>query len=91
MRYAYSREPLHPDAEGCKYVQERMLRDKEDVVKMWRAGAKVFVCGSPAMVEGLKKTTRTLVEERMGDVPRAHVEEYLAGMRSERIAVDVFA
>lgn len=91
VRYAYSRDPLHPDAEGCKYVQERMVKDKEDVKKMWRAGAKVFVCGSPGMVEGVKKASRDLVQDRMGFLPPEVVEKFFKDQRNSRIAVDVFA
>jgi cytochrome P450/NADPH-cytochrome P450 reductase len=91
VRYAFSREPDHHEALGCKYVQDRMLLDKEDVGQMWRAGAKVYVCGSPGLVKGIKEATQKLVEERMGNVPQEVVEGFFRGMRNERIAVDVFA
>ncbi|KAF2471722.1 fatty acid hydroxylase [Lindgomyces ingoldianus] len=95
IRYAFSREPSHPEAAGCKYVQDRMLRDKKDVFELWDNGAKVFLCGSPGMVEGIKRTARVLVEERRGvmgkDVGEDQVEGFFRSMRNERIAVDVFA
>jgi cytochrome P450/NADPH-cytochrome P450 reductase len=91
VRYAFSRDPDHHLALGCKYVQDRMLLDKDDVREMWRAGAKVYVCGSPDMVKGVKEVTRRLVEEKMGDVSQETVESFFRGMRNERIAVDVFA
>lgn len=90
IRYAYSREPDHPDAAGSKYVQDRMLNDKEDVRKYWKMGAKVYVCGSPSMVEGIKKATKVLIEENTNTTPE-QMEKFFSSMRNERIAVDVFA
>ena len=45
IRYAFSREPER--SEGCKYLQDRMLRDKHDIREIWDKGAKVYICGSP--------------------------------------------
>jgi cytochrome P450/NADPH-cytochrome P450 reductase len=90
IRYAYSREPDHPDSAGCKYVQDRMLKDKKDVLTFWKAGAKVYLCGSPGMVEGIKSTARALISERC-DAPPEDIEGFFKSMRNERIAVDVFA
>ncbi|KAF1993752.1 cytochrome P450 [Amniculicola lignicola CBS 123094] len=91
IRYAYSREPDHPSAAGCKYVQDRMLRDQEDVVRMWEQGAKVYLCGSPGMVEGARKISREIAEEKRSDAIPEQIETFFKRMRNERIAVDVFA
>ena len=45
VRYAFSKEP--EKSQGCKYIQDRLLKDKEDVLRMWGDGAKVFTCGGP--------------------------------------------
>ena len=91
VRYAFSREPDHYKALGCRYVQDRMLLDTEDVVSMWRSGARVYVCGSPDLVKGIKEATHQLMKNKMGGVPKEMVEKFFKGMRNERIAVDVFA
>ncbi|KAK7190825.1 bifunctional P-450/NADPH-P450 reductase [Paraphaeosphaeria sporulosa] len=91
VRYAYSREWGHADAQGCKYVQDRMWKDSNDVSEMWRAGAKVFLCGGPGMVEGIKVSAKRIVENSMGSVDDEEVENWFKGLRNERIVVDVFA
>ena len=95
VRYAFSRDPGHEEAAGCRYVQERMVRDKADVFELWQAGGKIFLCGSPGMVEGVKKAARELVEERAREMgmkaTEEQIEKWFEAMRNERIAVDVFA
>lgn len=91
VRYAYSRDWGHVDAQGCRYVQDRMWKDKDDVSALWRAGAKVFLCGRPEMVEGIKETAKRIVEDRVRDVDGEDVEKWFKGLRNERIMVDVFA
>lgn len=95
VRYGFSREPEHPDAGGCKYVQDRLMRDRKDIFELWGQGAKIFLCGSPSMVEGVRKVARELVEERAKEMGLVATEEqigkWLDGMRNERIAVDVYA
>ncbi|KAF2108226.1 bifunctional P-450:NADPH-P450 reductase [Lophiotrema nucula] len=90
IRYAFSQDQSHPDADGCKYAQDRMLKDQNVVRSMWEEGAKVYVCGSPGLAEGIKKVSRTLAEQREGATPEK-IEEFFKKMRNERIAVDVFA
>lgn len=91
VRYTYSRDPFHPEAQGCKYVQERMLRDQEEIVRLWQAGAQVFICGTPDMVEGLKKTVHMLVEGIRGDMSPEDAESFFQGMKNQRLAVDILS
>ena len=51
IRYAFSRHP--EKSEGCKYVQHRLWKDREEVRGLWKRGAKLFVCGSKGAGEGL--------------------------------------
>lgn len=91
VRYAYSREPHHADAAGCRYVQDRMWNDRYDVSKMWKAGAKVFICGAPDMVNGIKTCANSIVKSKLGDVNEEEVAAWFKSLRNERIVVDVFA
>ena len=95
VRYAFSREAEHPMAKGCRYVQERMLKDKEDVYEMWGRGAKVYVCGSPALAESVREAAKVLVKERWEAKGREVEEEMLRKWfqekRGERFVTDVFA
>lgn len=93
VRYAFSREP--ENSKGCKYVQDRMLVDKDDVLRMWRAGAKVFVCGGPEVSTGIGGAAKHLLMEsgtNNGQVmTEEEVEEWFGERRNERYVVDVFA
>jgi cytochrome P450 / NADPH-cytochrome P450 reductase len=94
VRYALSQEPKNPIASSCKYVQDRMLKDKEDIVKLWEQGAKVFLCGSPGLVESVGKAARDIFKERavvkglsVGD---EEVEKWFSERRNVRFVADVF-
>ncbi|KAJ4361247.1 hypothetical protein N0V95_002065 [Ascochyta clinopodiicola] len=91
VRYAFSCEPSHPNAAGCKYVQDRVWKDRHDVTAMWKNGAKVFMCGSPGMVAGIKVTGRKIFEEAHTDATAEEIEGYFSSFRNERIVVEVFA
>jgi cytochrome P450 / NADPH-cytochrome P450 reductase len=52
VRYAFSAEPEL--SKGCRYVPERMERDAEVVKKLWRQGARVYVCGSRRFALGVR-------------------------------------
>ena len=93
VRYAFSKEP--EKSEGCKYVQDRMLKDKEDVTKLWRDGAKVFTCGGPDVSSGIGQAAKALLVEnakaRGEGMTDEQVEEWFRQRRNERFVVDVFA
>lgn len=93
VRYAFSKE--WERSEGCRYVQDRMLKDKEDVLRMWRDGAKVFVCGGPDVSAGIGDAARLLLREsrkKQGEeMTEGEAEEWFQLRRNERFVVDVFA
>ncbi|KAK5110979.1 hypothetical protein LTR85_000689 [Meristemomyces frigidus] len=93
IRYAFSRQP--ESSEGCRYVQDRLLKDKADVLQMWQNGARFFTCGSPEVSEGLSRVAQQiLVEERAqrGEpLTMEQAKEWFVGKRNERFVVDVFA
>lgn len=95
MRYAFSREPEHERAQGCKYVQDRLRKEKLELVEVWEAGARVYVCGNAAVGEEVGKVCRELYEERIkekGEVRTAEeIEEWFSSVKEERFATDVFA
>ena len=93
VKYAFSRDVAK--SEGCKYVQDRMIKDSDEVVKMWEMGAKVYVCGAPEVAQELGKAARKLVMEtvksRCSDIDDQKVEEWMKSWRGERVVSDVFA
>jgi len=92
VRYAFSKDPA--SSEGCKYVQDRMLHDKEDIKKYWEGGAKIYVCGSPELMEAVGKAGRQIVQEEQKksgvDWSDQDVEEWFEKRKNERFVTDVF-
>ena len=95
VRYAFCEDTGDPRAAGCQYVQERMLKDKEDVYAMWERGAKIFVCGSPGLAKAVGAAARQLVRDRMAakgkGVEEEKLREWFLHQRGERFVTDVFA
>ncbi|KAI0329045.1 bifunctional P-450/NADPH-P450 reductase [Cubamyces sp. BRFM 1775] len=68
VRPAFSRSSA--DSEGCRYVQDRLHHDADDVVEAFSKGGKFFVCGSSKVSNGVKqvlvrffKETKNLTDE----------------------------
>ena len=93
VRYAFSREPAA--SEGCRYVQDRVLRDREDVFELWDRGAKIYVCGSREVANGVGVAAREMAAERMrqrgGKTGAADVEAWFEDKRNERFISDIFS
>lgn len=93
VRRAYSRQQDASD--GAKYVQDRLWRDRKDVVELWEKGAKVFVCGSGAVGQAVGKICCEIALERQlelgKDTTLERVEKWFEGIRNDRFATDVFA
>lgn len=91
--YAFSRDP--EKSEGCKYVQERLWRERKEAVELWEKGAKIYVCGSGAVGDGVREVVCKSYEEAAEKVgkrkTREEIEAWFAGIREERFASDVFA
>ena len=93
VRYAYSREP--DSSHGCRYVQERLWRDREDARALWAKGARIFVCGNREVGDAVKDTViRSFLEwrkEKGKESTMEAAEEWFKGIKNERFASDVFA
>lgn len=76
VRYAFSKEPEHELAHGCKYVGDRMMWDIDDVRDLWNHGARVYFCGS----RKVQLSIRERLDAFFHDVRKA------AGMSDEEIA-----
>lgn len=93
LRFAFSQKP--GDSEGCKYVQDRVYHDRSEIVELFDAGAKLFVCGSRDVGEGIQESLIRIAKERRvemdgRDVDDAKAREWFEGLRNERFATDVF-
>lgn len=63
LRYAFSAEPEHELAKGCRYVGDRIRHDQEEVQGLWEQGARVYMCGSRKVQEGVKEVVRGIFDE----------------------------
>lgn len=93
VRRSYSRKPEASD--GCKYVQDRLWRDRTEVGALWDEGAKVFVCGSRGVAEAVRETAVKMYQdgakEKHGkDLSVAEAAERFDLCKYERFATDVF-
>lgn len=91
VRYAYSRES---DGGPTGYVQDRVWADREELIRLWEAGARVYVCGSRAVSQGVKqvvwKIYQEVAQKRCGPRTEAQVSEWWLEILKDRYAVDVF-
>ena len=91
--YAFSKDASA--SKGCKYVADRLWAEREEARALWDAGAKIFVCGSGAVGDGVRETIIKISLEGMklrGDEKtEEEVRKWFTGIRNERFASDVFA
>ena len=92
---AFSRHP--EDAEGCKYVQDRVWKEREKARKLFMNGARMYVCGSGPVGDAVKNIVQEIYIEGkkaagkdLGGDEQAKAKEWMDSIRSERYAVDVF-
>jgi cytochrome P450 / NADPH-cytochrome P450 reductase len=62
-----------------------------DVADLWIAGGRLYLCGSPGMVEGVKSMAKRMIQDNLKTTSPDQIERFFESMRNERIAVDVFA
>ncbi|KAL4974704.1 cytochrome P450 [Aspergillus desertorum] len=87
VRWAFSR--LSDESKGCRHVDERILADREDVVKLWRDGARVYVCGSGALAESVRGAMVAVLRDEMGTTNDG-AENWFDEQRNVRYVMDVF-
>jgi cytochrome P450 / NADPH-cytochrome P450 reductase len=92
VRYAFSRDS--DSSFGCKYVQDRVIRDKTEIYKLWASGAKIYVCGSNTVAKEVGQAARQLVKESASkhgkEMSDKDLDHWLKERRNERILADVF-
>lgn len=94
VRRAYSRKPKSADNES-KYVQDALRAADDEVTKLWRDGAKLYICGSRAVGEGVKAAVVELAKKEAQradgrDVSDEQAAKWWEGLRNTRYATDVF-
>ncbi|KAF1911690.1 cytochrome P450 [Ampelomyces quisqualis] len=94
LRYAFSRAP--GESQGCKYVQDRIYHEREEIIELFDKGAKLFVCGSRGVGEGVQECLIRIAKEKVKkeegrEADDQKAREWFEGLRNERFATDVFA
>lgn len=87
LRPAFSRTPDR--SEGCRYVQDRVLHDGEDVKRYYREGAKFLTCGGSNMAAGVRDACLSLIEQHLGT--RKAAMDRFSSLQKERYATDIFS
>ncbi|KAK4180904.1 putative bifunctional cytochrome P450 E-class, group I:NADPH-P450 reductase [Triangularia setosa] len=71
-----------------EYVGDIILSNRDEVKGLWNKGARVYVCGSRAVGDGVKSAVGKAV---LGDeASEAEIAKWFEGVRNVRYAVDVF-
>ncbi|KAK4445413.1 cytochrome P450 [Podospora aff. communis PSN243] len=84
------------ESKGCRYVQDRLREEREEIVELWERGAKMYVCGSRGVGENVKRAViRIAMEMQRGETGEGEPSEQRAmkwfeGILNDRYAVDVF-
>lgn len=93
LYYAYSQAKELSD--GCRHVQERLWKERETMTAAFEDGAKLYVCGSAMVGEGVAAVTKRIYEDRAEALGKPktdeEVEAWFESIKGERFASDVFA
>ena len=90
--YAYSRNP--EKSNGCRYAQERLWHERSTVNRLFKAGAKAYICGSAGLGKGVSDAAAKIAmdsEKQEGkELSYEDGLKWWESLRGERYAVDVF-
>ncbi|KAJ3486856.1 hypothetical protein NLG97_g6534 [Lecanicillium saksenae] len=90
---AYSR--ASDKSEGCKYVQDRISKDRQVVFDLWEQGARLYLCGSRAVGKGIEDVLVDMIKENsekknLSLTTDEAARHWLETLRNERFMTDVF-
>jgi len=87
VRPAFSRSQAH--SEDCKYVQDRILKDRADIQEAYRENAVFFTCGSGNASKGIK-TSLVEIIKHANNCETAEATEHFEKITKGRYATDIF-
>ncbi|KAJ7771297.1 fatty acid hydroxylase [Mycena maculata] len=87
VRPAFSRSSS--ESEGCKYVQDRILKDTADIMTQYRQGASFFTCGSGNAAKGIKTSLIEIIKNA-NNFGIAEATEHFEKITKGRYATDIF-
>ncbi|EWG53308.1 hypothetical protein FVEG_11770 [Fusarium verticillioides 7600] len=77
-------------SENCKFVQDRMWFDRQDIVTSFREGAQFYICGAGIVGSSIQKVLAKIRAEA-ADCDQESASVWLDSMKGERYWADVFA
>lgn len=91
--FAYSR--ASEQSKGCRHIQDRLWEERDEMEKAFRDGAKLYVCGSSMVGEGVANMTKRIYQDaaEAAGIPKTDddIENWFLGIKSDRYSSDVFA
>lgn len=91
---AFSRRMSASSSAGCKYAQDVLLAERDRAWDLWKQGAKVYVCGSAELAEGVKCAWMEIYKaKRRGEgceCDEAQVQAWYDQVRNQRYVTEVF-
>ncbi|KZO97736.1 fatty acid hydroxylase [Calocera viscosa TUFC12733] len=89
VRPVFSR---HPDlSDGCKYVQDRVWKDRTDIRALYDEGARFYTCGMSGMSNGVRqKCIEIIADSERGPWDLEKSEQLFQKIAIERYSIDVF-
>ncbi|KAJ8069548.1 hypothetical protein OCU04_003198 [Sclerotinia nivalis] len=92
LYYAFSQAPEL--SKGSCHVQDRLWEEREELRKVFDSGAKLYVCGSSMVGEGVSVMTKKIYAEAADLLGKTktdeEVEDWFRGIKNDRYASDVF-
>ncbi|CAI6338586.1 unnamed protein product [Periconia digitata] len=90
---AHSRKP--DAADGCRYVQDRLWRERRVVGSLWSDGnARIYICGSSKIAKAAKDVLVRIMQDESAKKGQTMTDEeameWFDKHRNERFATDVF-
>ncbi|KAK7038997.1 hypothetical protein VNI00_010389 [Paramarasmius palmivorus] len=77
-------------SEGCKYVQDRMWHDRDDVIALYKANASFYICGSSHIAKEVKARSVEVLQQIRRDLSNETAATTLEELLRGRYATDVF-
>lgn len=93
VNYAFSAEK--EASHGCAHVPDRMIREADDLVQLWKSDARAYICGTRAFATGIADAAKTIAARaRDSNTSDAETRSLLESRFREaiqaRVASDVF-
>ncbi|THU98682.1 cytochrome P450 [Dendrothele bispora CBS 962.96] len=88
MRPAFSRE--EDKSEGCRYIQDRLWKDKDEVTELFSKNAQSFICGSNKIAKGVIAKSVDILKTYHPNLTEEEASQRLEKIMQGRYATDVF-